>query len=240
MSARRAAAVFATALALTACGVPSEEDSIPIGGVPEALLATSTTTTTTLPPTTTTTTPAPSTTVGQPTTTLPPTTTTTLPPAPTAPVGLYFVFEPGLTRVQREVPTPNKLVPVGLEAALDELERGPLPGEGTDLTSALPPGQILDLQTSRGVATVALAPTFRDIENQQLAIAQIVLTLTERGVGQVLFTIDGAPIQVPTADLSQTAAPVVREDYEPLLVDPADRVPDTSGTPVVTPPPAPG
>ena len=135
------------------------------------------------------------------------------------PVGLYYVQDVQLVRVARLVPTPNELLPLDLRVALSELERGPQPEEGADLRTALPVAQVLDVQTSRGVAIVALAPTFRDIPDQQLAVAQIVLTLTERGVGQVQFTIDGELIQVPKADLSQTADPVVREDYAALVVE---------------------
>ncbi len=232
---RRCVALLGVLLALYGCGVPSEDNAVAIDdGVPPGLVAT-TTTTTTLPPTTTTAPPpGTSTTVGV-TTTL--ASTTTIAPAPDQPVGLYYVQDVSLVRVTRHVAT-NQLVPLDLRVALSELQRGPQPDEGTELLTALPAGQVLDVQTSRGVATVALAPTFRDIHDQQLAVAQIVLTLTERSVGQVQFTIDGAAIQVPKADLSQTAEPVVREDYSALIVNATGdgRVPDTSPAPVVTPP----
>lgn len=234
MARRRWVALFGVVLVLYGCGVPSEDNAMAINdGVPPGLVA-STTTTTTLPPTTTTTTapPGTSTTVGA-TTTLAP--TTTIAAVPDQPVGLYYVQDVGLVRVTRQITT-NDLVPLDLRVALTELERGPQPEEGAELRSALPAGQVLDVQTSRGVAVVALAPTFRDIPDQQLAVAQIVLTLTERSVGQVQFTIDGERIQVPKADLSQTADPVVREDYSALVVTGPGRVPDTSPTPVVTPP----
>jgi len=232
---RRTAALLGVVLALSGCGVPSEDNAVAINnGVPPGLVAT-TTTTTTLPPTTTTTAaPRTSSTVGV-TTTLAPTTTEA--PPPDQPIGLYYVQDLSLVRVTRHVTT-NELVPLDLRVALNELERGPQPDEGAELRTALPAGQVLDVQTSRGVAVVALAPTFRDIPDQQLAVAQIVLTLTERGVGQVQFMIDGGVIQVPKADLSQTAEPVVREDYSQLIVNATGdgRVPDTSATPVVTPP----
>lgn len=234
MARRRRVGVLGVVLVLYGCGVPAEDNAVAINdGVPPDLVA-STTTTTTLPPTTTTTTapPGTSTTVGA-TTTLAPTTTIAV--TPDQPVGLYYVQDVALVRVTRHIAT-SELVPLDLRVALTELERGPQPEEGADLRSALPAGQVLDVQTSRGVAIVALAPTFRDIPDQQLAVAQIVLTLTERGVGQVQFTIDGERIQVPKADLSQTAEPVVREDYSALVATGIGRVPDTSPTPVVTPP----
>lgn len=219
------------ALIVAGCGVPSEQSAVPINnGVPPGLVATTTTTTTTLPPTTTST-------VSPPTSAAPTTATTptsTVAPVPTDQLGLYYVQDANLVRVTREIQTTG--APIAPRAALSELERGPQPAEGPTLRSALPAGQIVDVQTSRGVAVVALAPTFRDIPDQMLAVAQIVLTITERGVGFVQFTIDGTPIQVPKADLSQTADPVVKEDYSMLLAAAGQgRVPDTSSTPVVTP-----
>jgi spore germination protein GerM len=49
--------------------------------------------------------------------------------------------------------------------------------------------------------------------NQQLAVAQIVWTVTEfPGVQQVRFSIDGQPLEVPT-DEGLTDQPVDRDDY---------------------------
>ena len=72
----------------------------------------------------------------------------------------------------------------------------------------------------RGVAQVDLAAEFAELgsDRQLLAIAQLVLTLTSRpGVGQVAFTLDTAPIDVPRADGTITSDPVTRADYASML-----------------------
>jgi spore germination protein GerM len=55
-------------------------------------------------------------------------------------------------------------------------------------------------------------------DEQLLAVAQLVCTLTARpGVGPVSFTLEGAPVDVPTGDGSLTSGPVSRDDYADLL-----------------------
>ena len=62
-----------------------------------------------------------------------------------------------------------------------------------------------------------------------LALGQLVLTATARpGVGQVRFTLEGLPVQVPTADGTVTSDPLSRDDYLALL--PPEDVASTTTT----------
>ena len=60
-----------------------------------------------------------------------------------------------------------------------------------------------------------------------MAIAQLVLTLTRfQGIGQVLFTRDGVPIDVPLPpndELAELGEPVAYEDFAILLVAQPER-----------------
>ena len=53
--------------------------------------------------------------------------------------------------------------------------------------------------------------------DEVLGYAQIVLTLTGQGATAVRFTRDGEQLDVPRADGSLTAQPLVRGDYTSLL-----------------------
>ncbi|HVM09269.1 MAG TPA: GerMN domain-containing protein [Acidimicrobiales bacterium] len=71
-----------------------------------------------------------------------------------------------------------------------------------------------------GIATVDLAPTFTEggASDQLLALGGIVCSLTAQpGVGQVVFTLGGAAIDVPRGDGSLVAGAVSREDYVQLV-----------------------
>jgi hypothetical protein len=71
-----------------------------------------------------------------------------------------------------------------------------------------------------GVATVDLGGEVSTLSpgDQLLAFGQIVCTLTTRpGIGQVSFTLDGAPLNVPRGDGSLGSGPVSRDDYGALL-----------------------
>jgi spore germination protein GerM len=71
-----------------------------------------------------------------------------------------------------------------------------------------------------GVGEVDLPPELATLsgDDQRLAVAQLVCTLTgQPGVGPVVFTLDGASIEVPRGDGSLTSGPVSRDDYSQLL-----------------------
>lgn len=71
-----------------------------------------------------------------------------------------------------------------------------------------------------GVVRVDLTPAVSTLggNNQLLAVAQIVCTLTARpGVGQVTFSLGGSPVDVPRGDGSLTQGPVSRDDFRELF-----------------------
>ena len=81
-------------------------------------------------------------------------------------------------------------------------------------------GLVVSASARGGVATIDLAATFGQggANDQLLAIASIVCSLTSQpGVGQVVFTLAGAAIDVPRGDGSLVAGPVSREDYVQLI-----------------------
>ena len=193
-------------LVLPACGVPTSSPSRPIDpdAIPEQFTAT------TVPPTTTSTT----------------TTTTVVPPPSTTSTDLAVeqvdVFFVSGSRV---VPIPRLLLsPASAPQVVAALVEGvPDIDEAAGLRSALPIGLSIDVSVERGVATVDLDPTFLLVvsgSEQRLAVAQIVLTLTRRaGIGQVTFTSDSQPINVPRGggDLTAPGESVACDDYDNLL-----------------------
>lgn len=135
----------------------------------------------------------------------------------TALVDLWLVREEGVVRVRHEVEPP-----VTADVALAELLVGPDEGEqARQLRSAIPdPEVVAGVSVSRGVASVAIGPGFTDIpaSDQVLAVAQIVLTLTDlRGVGRVLFTVADTAIAVPLPNGESTDQAVSRDDYQELV-----------------------
>lgn len=108
-------------------------------------------------------------------------------------------------------------------SALDvlvELAEGPTREEARQgLTTATPSSSIRGVTISRGIATVDLATTQTDVRSDQqaLAVAQIVFTLTARpGIGRVAFTVDGDLVDVPVGSGALTGDAVAREDYPEL------------------------
>jgi spore germination protein GerM len=221
-------AVAVATILTSACGVGGNGDLQQIGT--DDLVGLDQTTTST---TTTTSTVAPTATMQQGTTTTIGVTTSTV---DTEPVELYFVAGGALESVSQPLTRG-----VSLFRVLTALESGPPPPEvGIGLTSDVPIGLTrIVTESGTGVATVDLvADVFEDIPGgveQRRAIAQIVLTMTMRpGIGQVRFTLDGEPLQVPKLDnvLSDPGEPVARIDYESLLDQ--SEVPPSTLVPTVT------
>ena len=104
------------------------------------------------------------------------------------------------------------------QVLLNMLREGPTKGEvETGLRSALL-GQNVARVVSvvAGTATVDLRAAFSSLPSadQSLALAQLVFTLTGRpGVGQVRFTLEGQPTDVPLSNGSLVRRRVSRDDY---------------------------
>lgn len=190
---KRVLAFVVLALVLHACGVAAEDQAKRVDdeSVPFDLLA---------PPT-----------VPEPTT------TTTSPPNTTT-VQLYFVIGEALVQVDREL-----LPPVSPPRLIVELGAGPTSREARrGVTTFLPQGSGVDgVRVTGGIASVALGEEFLAVptEDQRLALAQLVFTLTGRpGVGRVVFTINGEPTDVPRGDGTLTSDSVSRDSYETIPI----------------------
>jgi hypothetical protein len=149
------------------------------------------------------------------------TTSTTSPPEnPAAAVSLCLYQAENLVTVGRELPG------IGLFDALRALERQTSRQERAQgLETAIPsPDTIRSASVVAGVARVDLAASFAALPaaEQLRVVAQVVCTATSRpGVGQVLFTLEGAPIDVPRGDGSLAAGAVTRDDYPRIVPRPA-------------------
>ena len=206
-------AVIAASLLVAGCGVPSSSDfqAFNANDVRGFGVEGTTTTTTASPGDTSL---ASSTTVEITTTTI-----------ATEPVTLYFLAGNRLSSVSIALARPASPVQV-----LAALVSGPPAGQvGTGLRSALPISVKLGVADARGGVVVDVPVGFFErIPNppdQRLAVAQVVLTLTERGgIGAVQFTQEGTPIAVPlgTGVSAQPGAVLYRDNYASLLgIDPA-------------------
>lgn len=105
---------------------------------------------------------------------------------------------------------------------VEVLTAGPTETERSfGLTTALAePGTVPSIDVQQGVATVDLdrGLASRPAADQLTVVTQLVCTLTEQpGIGQVRFTVDGAPIVVPRGDGSSSSDPVSRHDYASLI-----------------------
>ena len=138
-------------------------------------------------------------------------------PAGRVPVEVFLFSEDD----ERLVPVERRLDDASVAIVLAELDQGPSETEARrDLTSALADVDGIDaVEVDGGVAVVDLSPGFEDISgsDQRVALAQIVFTATARpGVGQVSFTDDGQPVEVPVGDGSLATGAVTRDDYADL------------------------
>jgi hypothetical protein len=128
---------------------------------------------------------------------------------------LCFVAEDRLLVVPVELGAPVELADVARALA-----EPPVVAADRPVTSAVDATAVREVSLDAGVATVDLGGEVASLgpDRQVLAIAQLVCALTLRpGVGQVAFTLDGVPVEVPTDDGSLRADPVSRDDYEALL-----------------------
>jgi Sporulation and spore germination len=159
---------------------------------------------------------------------------------PTINVPLYFIVGSQITAVPYALPADPSHGQV-----LAALQNGPPPGEaGAGLRSAVP--DELDLlptvtDDGSGVATIDLPALFFDAvqptSDQRLAIAQIARTMLDRpGIGQVRFTLGGAPTGVPkgNGEIAEPGEALSRLAFDDLLVD---APPTTTTTTAPTEPP---
>ncbi|HVM52467.1 MAG TPA: GerMN domain-containing protein [Acidimicrobiales bacterium] len=129
-------------------------------------------------------------------------------------LALCFVREGRLVVVTQELAPP-----ITLRDAVAALT-GPPQGAGPLRTALTEPSLVSDVRLVGGIARVDLVAGVSALptEEQLLAVAQIVCTLTGRpGVGQVSFTLDGARLPVPKGDGSLVTSPVARDDYSTLM-----------------------
>lgn len=122
----------------------------------------------------------------------------------------------------RLVPVEVLLTDDGPDARVQALLSGVGLGNGSVNRSAIPPDtSLLGATTAGGVATLDLPSAFTLVggDEELLAVGQIVLTATEvPGIDGVLLTIDGDPVQAPTADGALVGRPLSRSDYEVWIV----------------------
>jgi spore germination protein GerM len=205
-------AFIAGVSALVACGVPIDDSVRSIDSVPWQLMATTTSTTTT---TTTSTIPVAST-IAQTSTT-----TTTLVDLTTESVQLYFVSGDRFVEERRIMP-----LDASLEDVLVELIRGSLePVESSFPVTVVNVGDVLGVVSSEGVATVELSPRFNDLvaAEQRKLVGQLVLTLgSQKGIGQVAFTVNGNQLDVPQGDGTFGPDALSRESFLSLVDGPPE------------------
>jgi len=131
---------------------------------------------------------------------------------------LFFVNNSSLVRIRLEIPSPTS--PQSVFAAL--VAGLPDPAH-SKMKTLLPSGFSATIVVDGGVANVNSKHGYLDsikANDQRLAIAQIVLTLTSQpGIGQVTFSVGGKPIGVPRGrgDIAGAGLPVTFDDYKMLI-----------------------
>jgi hypothetical protein len=184
----RYGALLVTAVALTACGLPTQNRAraAPDKDVPPGLIGTAATTTTIVP-------------------TGPAFTNITICLAQSSgPLETVSVRLPG-----------DATIDDVLQALA---QPPTAPEERAGLNTAVTPGLTATVKAGVAtVALNADFGTEADTD-QLNAVAQIVCTLTARpGIGQVQFALDGTITEVPRGDGSTTSAPVSRDNYPKLI-----------------------
>ncbi len=220
-------AVLCIAAFTTACGVPVDESVRSIDSVPFGLMRTSTSTTSTSTTSSTT-----STIPVAPTSAFPSLPSTTAPDLANETVQLYFLNGDRFVEERRTVGVDAPLFDI-----VFELVRGPVnPVVGSAfLTSVVNFGDVIDVTLEGGLATVELGGGFTSLPagEQRRLIGQLVLTLgSQRGVGQVRFTVSGNPLDVPQGDGTFGSDALSRDSFQSLV----DTITDTTGDPVVSSP----
>ncbi len=210
---------------LVACGVPVDPSVRGIDSVPFGLMRTSTSTSSTT--TTSTTIPVASTVVE--TTVV----SSTVADPTIEPVPLYFLNGDRFVEERRSVAVDAPLFDI-----VFELVRGPVnPIVGTTfLTSVVNFGDVLDVRLEAGLATVELGEGFTSLPagEQRRLIGQLVLTLaSQRGVGQVRFTVSGNPLDVPQGDGTFGTDALSRDSFL-SLVDASGDLSSPAADPVVS------
>jgi hypothetical protein len=147
--------------------------------------------------------------------------------------GTVFLVDKGrLSEVRRELP-PAISLPAALVEALLEVEN---PVGNTDLFTAIPRNtRLLSIQVDQNVATVDLSGEFESGatgEPLALRLAQVVYTLTQEGteILNVLFSIEGEPVDVLIGNGLVADRPVTRQDYARFAPAPP-RKPDAKASP---------
>ncbi len=148
-------------------------------------------------------------------------------------VFLYFVVG------DRFVQEP-RLLPLGAtpEVTVAALVLGPSRNDGLVFArSAIGFGDVSSVVVERGVATVGLDVSIQDLppSERRRMVGQLVLTLTsQRGIGQVLFTVDGKALDVPRGDGTFDSGALSYADFSDLI----EEIPPSLNVPVTSDPPS--
>jgi spore germination protein GerM len=183
--------VLAAVVVLAGCGVPVQDDPVPInpGAVPSQLREST-----------------------QPATPQPSATGKSA-------LRISFVRNDQLVSLRREAPAGSAAD--RLQAVLDDLLAGPTAVEQANgVTTALPPDVTLKVAEVRGTRVVLELSgdtEGRSATENVLAVGQIVLSVTALpSVGEVTFSRDGVPVEALLADGALTTDPLTEADYESL------------------------
>ena len=109
--------------------------------------------------------------------------------------------------------------PVSITDVVNALREIPITGAELRTTFGGEP-LVGNIRLISGVVHVDLLPAIADLggDSQLLTVAELVCSLTARpGIGQVSFSLLGAPVEVPRADGSSTVGAVSRDDYAALI-----------------------
>ncbi len=125
---------------------------------------------------------------------------------------VFLVRDSRLVRVGRQ-----EWDPPSLEGAIAALLQGPTAAERADgVRTALTRPVRLAGTVATGVPLIDVTDSFADVEveEQILALAQLVFTLTALpSVDGVSFALDGRSVEVPTGDGALKRGPIRREDF---------------------------